>query len=273
MKNLLSIKDLSREDVEQVFELARELKLGYQPKIRGTTCAFSFEGNSVRTRVTFLRSIADLKLTAIELPNLLKTREEKVHLAGYLDQWVDMYVIRESDHAILERFAHASQRPVINAMSSLGHPCEILSDALFLKEHFGNLEQLKVCIVGPLTNVLRSWREFCELFGMDYVQVMPKIVVSQDEKVTRSLTEGIRHANIILTDTWPEGNFDLAYQVTMSELELAAGDALVIPCPPFDTTREVHPDVIASSHFAGYGQKRDLYYVHKAIMVHLFMKN
>src|SRR5215210_3905521 len=124
MKDLLSIAALSSTDIESIFHLARELKNGYLPSFAGLTSAFSFEGNSLRTRATFLKGMAALNLTAIELPNLLKTKEEKTDLAGYLDQWIDLYVIRESNHASLEAFTRASKRPVINAMSSQAHPCE-----------------------------------------------------------------------------------------------------------------------------------------------------
>jgi ornithine carbamoyltransferase len=270
MKHLLSIAELSQGDILKVFRLARKLKNGYRPKFAKATGAYSFEGNSLRTRATFLKAMASLGLTAIELPNLLKTKEDKRHLAGYLDQWIDLYVIRESNHAAIEKFAHASRRPVVNAMSGQGHPCEVLSDAFFLWERFGGLQRLKACLVGPDTNVLRSWRELCELFKMKYVQVMPKKGKGpRGGREVHSLAEGMRGADVVLTDSWPEGQFKPEYQVTLDKLQLASRRALVIPCPPFDETREVHPEVVASKYFAGYGQKRGLYIVHKAILTSL----
>ena len=269
-KDLLSIQALSMDMIQEIFNLARKLENGYQPSFLAITSAYSFEGNSLRTRATFLKAMARLGITAIELPNILKTKEEKTHLAHYLDQWIDLYIIRESQHETLELFAQASQRPVINAMSSQAHPCEVLSDAYFLWERFGNLRQLKICLVGPITNVLRSWHELCEIFQIEYVQVRPQQEqYVAEEKVTHSLVEGIQAANVILTDRWPEGSFDMEYQLTLEKLKFAAPHALVIPCPPFDTTQEIHPDVIASPYFAGYEQKQDLYAVHQAILVYL----
>ena len=270
MKDLLSIAALSLDDIERIFRLARKLQKGYLPIFDGLTGAYSFEGNSLRTRATFLKAMASLKITGIELPNILKTQEDKTHLAGYLDQWIDLYVIRESNHEILESFTRASKRPVINAMSSQAHPCEVLGDAFFLSEHFGSLQQLKVCLVGLATNVLRSWRELCDLLQMEYVVVRPPDERSDLEGQTvHSLMEGIRGADVILTDHWPEGSFDLAYQITLNHLQFAAPGALVIPCPPFDTAQEIHPEVISSRYFAGYEQKRDLYTIHQAILVNL----
>jgi ornithine carbamoyltransferase len=270
VKDLLSIQDLAVDDIEKIFHLAETLENGPLPSFAGLTCAYSFEGNSLRTRATFLKAMANLKLTAIELPNLLKTKEDKTHLAHYLDQWIDLYVIRESDHEALGLFAKASQKPVINAMSAKAHPCEVLSDAYYLWKRFVHLQELKVCLVGPATNVLRSWRELCELFQIEYVQVRPDQEKDvQEGKIVHSLSKGIQDADVILTDHWPEGSFEPAYQLTLSSLQFANPHALVIPCPPFDTTQEIHPEVIASPYFADYEEKRDLYVVHQAILVNL----
>jgi ornithine carbamoyltransferase len=267
MKHLLSIAELSADDVEQIFQQARTLKNGTQPSFPNSTIAYSFEGNSLRTRATFLKAMVSLGATSIELPNLLKTKENMKNLAGYMDQWIDMYVIRESDHVAIETFAHASQHPVVNAMSAQEHPCEILSDAFYLQKRFGSLQGLKFCIVGRTTNVLRSWREFCELFKLEYILVMPEMEDGLEAaRVTKSLPEGLRNANIILTDNWGGEVFDKSYQLTLNSLQFAARGALVIPCPPFDTNREVHQNVIESKYFVGYEQKRELYFVHKAIL-------
>ena len=274
MRHLISIAELTRPDVERVFQLARELKEGWQPRFDGLSCIYSFEGNSLRTRATFLKALASLGLVAIELPNLLKTGESKHHLAGYLDQWCDLYVVRDSDHAAIEALARASQRPVVNAMSSKGHPCEVLADAFFLLEQFGDLHQPQLCIVGPPTNVLSSWVELAELLALPYVWVTPEPLLGVGStRVVHSLTEGLQGADVVLTDRWPDGSFDPEYRITRERLGAASGDVIVIPCPPFDTTREVSEDVIRSRHFAGYVQKRDLYTVQKAIVVTLLSEN
>jgi ornithine carbamoyltransferase len=265
---------LSASEVYSLFALARDLKSAYEPKLPSLTCAYSFEGNSLRTRSTFLKAFADLELTAIELPNLLKTGEQKRHLAGYLDQWIDVYVIRESDHTTLEDFAHASRKPIINAMTSREHPCEVLSDAFWLWERFAGLEELKFCILGPHTNVLSSWVELCQLLGLAFIRVQPvgfndPSGIPTSENLTPSLEEGLKGVDVVLTDAWPEGFHDIAYQLTPSKLDRANRGVVVIPCPPFSTDNEVDQALINSPYFAGYSQKRDLYTVHKAILVSL----
>ena len=76
------------------------------------------------------------------------------------------------------------------------------------------------------------------------------------ENVTDSLVKGIQAANVILTDRWPEGSFDLEYQVTLEKLKFSAPHALVIPCPPFNTTQEIHPEVIASPYLLAKNKSR-----------------
>jgi ornithine carbamoyltransferase len=94
-----------------------------------------------------------------ELPNFLTSDERASDLAGYLDPFYDIYVIRAANHARLAEFASASRRPVINAMSDSGHPCEVLTDAYFIDTELMPLEQARICLWGPPTNVFRSWHE------------------------------------------------------------------------------------------------------------------
>jgi ornithine carbamoyltransferase len=268
---LISIAELSASEVYGLFTLAKELKTAHHPKFPGLTCAYSFEGNSLRTRAAFLKAIADLELTPVELPNLLKTGEEKRHLAGYLDQWIDVYVIRESNHAALQDFSRACCRPVVNAMTSREHPCEVLSDAFWLWEHYGGLEKLKLCIVGPSTNVLNSWVELCQVLDLAFMRVSPDGSndangYTKSFNLTASLEEGLNSVDVVLTDAWPEGFHDPTYQVTPEKLAHANRGAVVIPCPPFNIDNEVNQALIDSPYFVGYRQKRDLYTVQKAIL-------
>ncbi len=270
MKRLLSIRETAAEEIERIFTLAHKIQTGSQPKLKGFSCAYSFEGSGIRTRSTFLKALAHLEMTAIELPNLLKSKEERKHMAGYLDQWIDIYIIREQNHEAIENFAQASARPVVNAMSAKGHPCEVLSDAFSLRARNGGLEQLRFCIVGPPTNVLNSWTELCEVLGLDYVRVMPAQFIPQGAAHrTPSLQEGLHGADVVLTDSWPESFNDLTYQVTRDKLRNASKDVIVIPCPLFNTSQEVSQDVIDPPHFAGYEQKRSLYVVQMAVIATL----
>ncbi len=118
--SLINVDDLSESEIHAIWVLA-----GKPARPLNGTVAWSFEGNGIRTRTTFIQAFRELGLSYIELPNLLKTTERACDLAGYLDPFYAMYVVRESNHQKLQEFAAASSRPVINAMSSQAHPCEV----------------------------------------------------------------------------------------------------------------------------------------------------
>ena len=115
--NLIQLNDLRSEDIRHIWSLVTSPA----PALDGTV-AWSFEGNGIRTRTTFIEAFRRLGLAFTELPNLLKTSERTCDLAGYLDPFFRMYVVREANHVRLAEFAAASKRPVINAMSAQGHP-------------------------------------------------------------------------------------------------------------------------------------------------------
>jgi ornithine carbamoyltransferase len=105
--------------------------------------------------------------------------------------------------------------------------------------------------------------------------VLPPEYVSEappEGKATDSKSEGLKDADVILTDAWPPGFDDKSFQLTRRDLESAKPDAWVIPCPPFNVENEIHQDVIESAYFAGYGQKQVLYPVQKALIYYLLSK-
>ena len=275
MKKLITIDDLSQEDIAEIFSLAdnaHRLKLADA----GVFACYSFEGNSIRTRATFIKALSDLGISWVELPNLLGTKEAPEHLAGYLDNWLDLYIIRAADHEKLSLFARYTSKPTINAMSSEAHPCEVLADAYSIQRRKGELKNLKCCIIGPPTNVLNSWQRLGQVLGLEIVHVLPEEYASKgvvSGLITTDKSVGLKEADIILTDAWPSGFQDKEYQLTLDDMKMAKADAWVIPCPPFNTKNEVHQEVIDSSYFAGYGQKAFLYQVQKAIIWLMLNRN
>ena len=269
-RNLITLHDITAEDIFQIFELADNANsLAFSSDANLTAC-YSFEGNSLRTRATFVKALFDLGISPIELPNLLKTGEAVEHLAGYLDYWFDLYVIRDRNHNRLAQFAGVSEKPVINALSSGAHPCEVLADAYAVIKGKGALDNLKYCILGPPTNVLNSWIRICQILELDYVHVIPQgFEAVEGSNLTHTKSTGLRDAHVVLTDAWPKSFDDRDFQLTLEDLKIAQPDAWVIPCPPFSVENEVHQDVIDSDYFAGYAQKRYLYEVQKALIYYL----
>jgi ornithine carbamoyltransferase len=246
--HVVSLSDCTAGDVRAIWRLAREP----DEKLAGHV-ACSFEGNGIRTRTTFLRAFRDLGLSFIELPNLLKTAERACDLAGYLDPFYDIYVVRDSNHARLLELAAASRRPVVNAMSGEGHPCEVLTDAYFIDTTLMPIERARVCLWGPMTNVFRSWHELSRVLGFSLQHVRDA---------------AFHEADIVITDSWPSGGEADCRSLTEDDLA-RMGHPVLLPTPPFSVGRELAFDPTHYPRFAGYEQKMLLLPVQKAILRHL----
>ncbi len=260
--DLVAISDIAAQDILAIWSLVGEPRA-----VRAANVAWSFEGNGIRTRTSFIRAFRELGMQYTELPNLLRSEERATDLAGYLDPFFDLYVIRHSDHDRLRDFADASARPVINAMSSNGHPCEVLTDAFYLTQRFGNLKQIHICLWGPTTNVFQSWHELATLLGLRISQVCEERFHDPGSPI-ELLSRPPGHVDVVITDSWPAdiGQSDLA----LSAGHLSAmGDPVLLPTPPFTVGRELLLDPSTYGGFAGYQQKHLLLSVQKAILCYL----
>lgn len=264
--NLLSIADLKLHDLRAIWGLV-DSPLRF---LRGNV-GWSFEGNGIRTRTTFIQAFRDLGLSYVELPNLLKTAERACDLAGYLDPFYDMYVVRESDHARLAEFAAHSRRPVINAMSGQGHPCEVLTDAYYVDTQLVPLERSRVCLWGPTTNVLRSWHELAGVLGIRIHHVCDQRFHERRSDVAFSESLDFE-ADIVITDGWPSGANDARWSLTREHLH-RMGNPKLLPTPPFSVGREVAFDPVSYAGFVGYQQKELLLPVQRAILSYLAESN
>jgi len=107
-KDIITVNDLSPAEIDHIFDLADRSENLTFPRQTGLTACVSFEGNSIRTRATFTKALVDLDITPVEVPNLLKTGEAVGHLADYMDNWMDLYILRDRDHERMAAFAASS---------------------------------------------------------------------------------------------------------------------------------------------------------------------
>lgn len=257
--NLVCLSPFSEDNIRAIWSLvdAPDVPIGFN-------VAWSFEGNGIRTRTTFIRAFRELGMVFTELPNLLKTQERVDDLAGYLDSFFDLYVIRDSNHEKLAAFAKASSRPVINAMSARGHPCEVLTDAFYLDRKFGRLKSAHICLWGPTTNVFRSWHEMATIMNLKITQVCEEEFHEQHPSI-KFRTDTPSNVDVVITDSWPTGVDHSALALSTDHLS-AMGSPSLLPTPPFTIGREVLLDPVAYKWFVGYQQKRLLLPVQKAIL-------
>ncbi len=252
MKKFIDTQSLKPETIAQIWRLVSAVDV---PTAVGHV-AISFQGSGTRTRTTFLQAISHLGLDSIELPIFLDTKERAQDLAGYLDPFYSLYIIRYHDHDRMKSFSEASHRPVINAMSSLEHPCEALSDAYWFHTTVKPLDQASIVLWGPVTNVLRSWANVARACGADVKHIY---------KATEALPENV---DLVVTDGWPQKHTDQNSSLTEGCLELM-GSPLLLPTPPFTIGQELDFDPVTYAYFAGYDQKLYLSKVQKAIIRYL----
>lgn len=298
-RDLISIADLSREQVEELFTLALRLKADRQkgwlhPLLAGKTLAMIFEKPSLRTRVTFEAGMFQLGGHAIYLspPDIgLGTRETVPDVAQNLSRWVDIIMARTFAHSTVVDLAKYATVPVINGLSELLHPCQILADCLTLIEHRGRLDGLKVAFVGDGNNVVNSWLNAAVKLPFSFVLACPAgyepdaeiLAYAQQHgaqvTVTNSIEDAVRDADAVYTDVWTSMGQEKEsalrreafrdYQVNAAVMALAKKDALVMHCLPAHRGEEISVDVLEGPQSVVLDQAENRLHMQKAIMVWL----
>jgi ornithine carbamoyltransferase len=302
-RDLISITDLSQEEIAEIFSLARrfkaDLKEGWpHPLLAGKTLAMIFEKSSLRTRVTFEAGMVQLGGYPIYLspPDIgLGTRESPADVAQNLGRWVNLIMVRTFSHQVVLELASNATIPVINGLSDLLHPCQVLADCFTLLEKRERLDDLKVAFVGDGNNVVNSWLNATTKLPFHFVLACPpgyephtEILQQTRQKspgrvlITHSIEEAVHGADVIYTDVWASMGQEKErvqrreafqpYQVNATVLARAQKDALVMHCLPAHRGEEITNDVIDGPQSIILDQSENRLHVQKAIMVWLLRK-
>ncbi|MGO3884804.1 MAG: ornithine carbamoyltransferase, partial [Mycetocola sp.] len=201
MRNLVRLHDWSADDVAEVFALADTYRSGSGPRVDGAAVMI-FPPTSLRTRVSFERGAALMGLQPIVFPSdTLDKPEAAEDVASYLSAWADVLVVRHADIGVVEQLASAAAVPVVNAMTDVNHPCEVLSDLYALRVS-GLGDGRRFLFVGPDGNIARAWQEAAHVLGLDLVQCCPLDLATPGMPWTEDLRTAIRSADVVLTDGW-----------------------------------------------------------------------
>ena len=299
-KNLVSINDLSREEVTQILETAEIIKLRYysneeQPLLRGKVLGMIFQKPSLRTRVSFETGMIQLGGQAIYLgPNDIKLgqREATKDIAQVLSRYVSGIMARTFSHEIMLELAKYSSVPVINGLSELLHPCQVLGDLLTIKEKKGRLSNLKLAYIGDGNNVAHSLLFGAVKVGMDIVLAVPpgyepkeEIInlAKEDAKKINSRIEIIHDpkeaadgADVIYTDVWTSMGFEKEseirkdvfkpYQINQNLVSKAKDDVIILHCLPAHRGEEITDEVIDGPHSVVIDQAENRLHAQKGIL-------
>ena len=295
--DFISISDLTSEELQELLDLADELKRKFKAKeehrpLFGKTLGMVFEKPSLRTRVTFETGMYQLGGHAVFMQTTLGERESVPDIARNLDRWVDGIVARTHSHEAVLELASYSSVPVINALTDKLHPCQVLGDAQTIREHKGQLEGLKVVFVGDGNNVFASWANLATRFDFDLTLVCPEGYELEGEvheratkeargayKVCHNPEEGVPGADGVYTDVWASMGQEVEtakrkeafapYQVDRRMMELAGDQALFMHCLPAHREEEVTHEVIESEQSIVFDQAENRLHAQKAVLVKL----
>lgn len=271
MRNLVEWKDLSREEIFQIFELADKARQGeYSHFLSGKTALLFFPASSIRTRVSYEKGINLLGGHTILFDcEALEKKEEIEDVIGYLNNWADVIVVRYDDIELIKNIVKFVKVPVINAMTKVNHPCEIISDLYALSKIKKNYLEAEYLYVGPNGNIGRTWREASDLLGFSFTQCCSRGYEMESTNIVYDLADAIERKDIVITDSLSREQLQdfNAYQITCELMDKANDNALLNPCPPFFRGEEVAEDVIESKYFVGYEFKKSLVEVQQAIII------
>ena len=272
MRGLIRLTDYSKSDIFEIFKIADDLLKGkYINFLKGKTVVMFFPNTSIRTRVTFEKGVYLLGGQAVLFPTeTLDKKEALQDVFGYLSNWADVLVVRHKDIHILEKIARYSSVPVINAMTDVNHPCEIISDLYALSKIRENFIKDKFLFCGENKNIGYAWMEASEVMGFDLEQCCGEGYEMEGIVSHHDIEKAILGKDIICTDSLPATTLDhfKKCKVTTHVMKKANKGAVLNPCPPFYRGEEISDDIIESEFFVGYEFKKYLLYIHQAIMIY-----
>ena len=299
-KDFLAITDLTTDEIHQIFHLAIDLKQKTKKGkthhiLEGQTLAMIFQKPSVRTRVSFEVGMVQLGGHALYLAPTdigLGKRESVADVARVLSRYNDGIMARVFGHDIVEELGRFASVPVINGLSNLLHPCQVMGDMLTIFEHFGRLDGLTIAYVGDGNNVVNSWLNMAARIPMSLHLGIPEgydpdETVFNDAKkagiseisIDRDPADAVRESDVIYTDVWASMGQEKeaakrkkvfqAYQVNETLLTKAKPDVKVMHCLPAHRGDEITDGVVDGPHSIVFDEAENRLHIQKAILVSL----
>ena len=300
-KDFIEIHDYTAEQVRELFDLARDLKTHpdkYRDALRGRTLAMIFEKSSTRTRVSFEAGMFQLGGHALFLSarDIQLGRGEPIpDTARVLSRYVDGIMARTFAHKTVTELAEYATIPVINGLTDLSHPCQVMADYFTAWEHLGDLKGRKIAWIGDGNNMAHSLMFGAPKVGLDIAVATPPsyapdpgvIAAAQADAeaagtkliLTNSIEEAVSGADIVETDVWASmgqeeeaekrrRDFD-GWIVDRRVMSMAKRDAIFMHCLPAHRGEEVAAEVIDSPQSVIFDEAENRLHVQKAIMVAL----
>jgi ornithine carbamoyltransferase len=296
-RDLLTILDLSTEEIDALLGRAERLKKQWRqgklkPTLAGKTLGLLFDKPSTRTRVSFQVAMYQLggQVVALTAQETQLSRDESLaDTARVLSRYLDGLVVRTFAHARLEELARCAQIPVINGLTDLYHPCQVLSDLMTVREKKGDLTGLLIAWVGDGNNVAHSWINAAARLPIRLVLACPpgyeprqeileraQALAPYEIRVCRDPAQAVPGAHVINTDVWASMGQEQerevrlkafrGYQVDGTLLRRARPDAIVLHCLPAHRGEEISDEVMDGPNSAIFDQAENRLHFQRALL-------
>ena len=291
-RDFLSIRDLRADEISDIFEnAARFRQTSPSRSLEGKSVVLLFEKASTRTRVSFEVGIARLGAHPVVLGvegSQIARGEPLKDTARVLAGYCDAIVMRTFGHDRIEEMATYAQVPVINALTNLLHPCQVLADCFTLMQRFGDLSGKKIAWIGDGNNMANSWINASAVLGFDLTLACPegfepdKNIVDAALKdgakvlVVRDLNEAVKGAIAVNTDVWASMGQEAevarrkkafeTYMVDEALMDAAGPDAVFMHCLPAHRGEEVAEEVLEGWRSIVWEQAQNRQYIQEAIL-------
>ncbi len=295
MRNLIDINMLNDGIARKLLQTAKFYKSSGRGLLEGApllgrTLAMIFEKPSTRTRISFEVAMTELGGSAIYLDakSMQMGRGETIaDTAKVLGRYLDGIMIRASKHETLLEMAKHSKIPVINGLTDISHPCQILADIMTFEEKLGDIENKTISWVGDGNNMANSWIHASKIFNFKLRLACPSVRLPDENivkwamdnganiKIMNDPMEACKDSNAILTDTWvsmgdentvnPEKIFN-NFQVNDKLFAVAADDAIFMHCLPAHRGQEVSSEIIDGPRSVVWDEAENRLHIQKAIL-------
>jgi len=297
LKHFINLSEIESTDLKQIITNAHILKSDlnsnshkYSKLASKKSIAMMFEKPSTRTRVSFEVAINQLGASSIFLPSAetqLGRGETVSDTAHVLSKYVNAIIIRSSEHNDLIEFANNATIPVINGLSDLNHPCQIMADIMTFEEKIGSIHGKKIAWCGDGNNVANTWIEAAEKFNFelhlacpDELQPSIKIISVAKKRnakifLTNIPNQAIKDADCVITDTWASMGDEHTkikkqllkpFQVNNDLMKIASENAIFMHCLPAHRGEEVTKEVIDGQQSVIWDEAENRLHVQKAII-------
>lgn len=299
-RDFLAVTDFTREEIIETLVLARELKERHHDHadsrpLDGQTWGMIFHKPSLRTRISFEVGVHQLGGNSMYITDKeieLGKRETIADAAAVLSRYLDGIVIRTFSHDDVVELAEHADIPVINGLTDLLHPCQIMADILTIYEKIGRYDDFRLAYLGDGNNVTNSWLNLSSLLSIELVVATSKETLPDQEiydraknagrsriLVTDDPEEAVRGAHVIYTDVWASmGQKDKiavkesalqAFQVNAGLVAKADKNVIVMHCLPAERGREITDEVMDGPHSVVFDEAENRLHAQKAIMTKL----